>query len=350
MRRWTDRSAGHLATLAAALAMGCVGMVAAAPAAHRDASPTVCDAVWRDAARDRDVPVRIRIPDGTGKVPVILFSHGLGGSVDAGTTWAEAWSRDGFAVVHVQHPGSDASIWRNERGVAARMAAMRAAMNGEQLMARAADVTFVLDEIGRRRTEGRCDLARIDPTRVGMSGHSFGAHTTQAVAGQAFPGTRGALQDPRVRAAVAFSPAPPRGGDQAVQAAFAPITMPFFSITGTGDEAAMLTDVTPAERELPYRAMPAGSKYLLVFDGATHADLSGGGGVEDMGARRFAGRGGPGGRRGAGGPGEHIDEVVVAATTAFWKATLLGDEEARAFLDHGGVERLLSAGDRYERK
>ncbi len=351
MKRRDERPARFGAILLGMVAAGCAAAGAASAASSEAGSATVCDAVWRDAARGRDIPVRIRIPDGDGKVPVILFSHGLGGSVDAGTTWGEAWSENGFAVVHVQHPGSDASIWQNEKGVAARLAAMRAAMTGEQLRARADDVGFVLDELGRRGAEGRCDLGRVDLDRVGMSGHSFGAHTTQAVAGQTFPGVgqRG-LRDPRVRAAVAFSPGPPRGGDEAVRAAFASITMPFFSITGTEDESAMVPDVTAGDRELPYRSMPAGDKYLLVFDGATHADLSGGGGVEDAGARRFPRRGAAGGRRGTDDAGEHIDEVVAAATVAFWKATLLGDGDARRFLDEGGVERMLSRADRFKRK
>jgi predicted dienelactone hydrolase len=282
-------------------------------------------------------------------VPVILFSHGLGGSIDAGTTWAEAWSRSGLAVVHVQHPGSDASIWRDERGLADRLTAMRSAMNAEQLAARAADVRFVLDELGRRTTEGRCDLGRIDLARVGMSGHSFGAHTTQAVAGQTFPGQR-SLADGRVRAAIAFSPAPPRGGDPIVDAAFASIAMPFLSITGTRDEAAMLTDVAPADRERPYRAMPPGDKYLLVFEDANHADLSGGGGVEELGAGRVPRRGARAARRRGPDRSAHVDAVVPAATTAFWKATLLGDEDARRFLEEGGLASLLASGDRFERR
>src|SRR5688572_27427954 len=68
-------------------------------------APMVCEAIWRDTARDRNVPVRIRMPAGSGQVPVILFSHGLGGSRDAGTEWAQAWVQGGFAVVHLQHPG-----------------------------------------------------------------------------------------------------------------------------------------------------------------------------------------------------------------------------------------------------
>ena len=50
----------------------------------------VCDAVWRDAARGRDLPVRIRMPDGSGRVPVVLFSPGLGGNRQGGAPGAGA--------------------------------------------------------------------------------------------------------------------------------------------------------------------------------------------------------------------------------------------------------------------
>jgi hypothetical protein len=40
----------------------------------------VCDAVWRDTARGRDLPLRIRLPDGDSKVPgrkyLIVFQDG----------------------------------------------------------------------------------------------------------------------------------------------------------------------------------------------------------------------------------------------------------------------------------
>src|SRR5690349_9228918 len=181
-----------------ALVAGTLGaailLLAPAPSA---AAATICEARWHDAARDREVPVRIRMPAGTGKVPLILFSHGLGGSLDAGTLWAEGWVADGNAVIHLQHPGSDA---------AAIGRGLRQAMTPEQLRSRAGDVHFVLDEVARRRREGGCDLTRLDLRRVGMSGHSFGAQTTLAIAGTTYP--FGSLADPRVRAAIAFSPQP----------------------------------------------------------------------------------------------------------------------------------------------
>ena len=40
----------------------------------------VCDAVWRDTARGRDLPLRIRLPDGDSRVPgrkyLIVFQDG----------------------------------------------------------------------------------------------------------------------------------------------------------------------------------------------------------------------------------------------------------------------------------
>lgn len=306
----------------------------------------VCDAVWRDPGRGRDVPVRIRMPDGAGRAPLILFSHGLGGSLDGGTLWAQAWADAGFIVIHLQHPGSDRSIFQSRDGrggrprVLRRMrsgggeagGALRAAMTPEQLEARVRDVKFVLDQVPNRPREGRCALARVDVARVGMSGHSFGAHTTQALAGQAFARTTAATAEPRISASIAFSPSPPNTGSDAQ--ATANMRRPFFSITGTEDTSPLLAGVSAADRERPFRAMPPGGKYLLVLAGANHSDLSGGGGMR----RRQ-------------GPDEHVQQAVIATTIAFWRWTLLEDRAAKSMLDSpNGLQARLGAGDRLERK
>ena len=237
-------------------------------------------------------------------------------------------------MIHLQHPGSDEALWRGQRP-GERLNALRTGMSAGQLIARVADVAFVLDELARRPSEGRCDLTRIDRSRVGMAGHSFGAHTTQAVAGQRFPAAGGTrtMRDPRISAAIAFSPAPPRAADDVVRATFAAIEIPFFSITGTRDAVPALNDVSPEDRTLPHRHLPPGQKYLLVFDGAEHADF---GGSAAGGARR--------------GGDAHISAVVKRATTEFWRATLLGDGAARDWLERDSVRAMLARGDRYEVK
>lgn len=283
----------------------------------------VCDAVWHDAARNRDVPVRIRMPAGSGKAPVVLFSHGLGGSLVAGTEWAQAWADAGILVVHIQHPGSDSGIWAGGR------ASVIAAMAPAQLIARAGDVRFVLDRLAQHGHEGACDLDRADLTHVGMSGHSFGAVTTEAVAGERFAGHGAALADPRIDAAIAFSPSPGKGLSDAE--AFGGIAMPFFSLTGSDDAVPQLTATTPADRERPFRAMPPGGKYLLWLDGTTHAAFSG----NDYAPRGTA-------------PDSHVRPLVERLTTLFWRWTLMGDSAAHAALDAAGA--TIGPRDRFEKR
>lgn len=265
----------------------------------------VCDGAIIDTARNaRRISVRVRIPAGSGTHPVILFSHGLGGSVDAGTRWATAWVEAGFAVIHVQHPGSDASLWQGLRGAQAQ-AALRKGMGADQFIARIADVRAVLDQIGSTPTIGVCAFGRLDADRIGIAGHSFGARTVQALAGQQFRTPSGlvGMADTRIKAAIAFSPAPPTREPDVT--AFGKIVIPFLSITGTRDMVPQVSAVTPADRIRPFRAMPEGDKYLLVVDGADHLVFSGG---EE---RRRATRN-----------DVRTQQVVVEATIAFWRAVL----------------------------
>lgn len=295
------------------------------PVAARAALPiTQCDAVWLDPARARGIPVRIRMPAGNGKVATIVFSHGLGGSLDAGAIWARAWAEEGFAVVNVQHAGSDSAIFGKP--------GFRSALGSAQLIARARDIQFVLSELGRRVAEGRCDLTRIDHKRIGMAGHSFGAQTTQAITGQTFEmAVEPPLFDPRVKAAIGFSPSPPLIGS--AEAAFSSIHIPFMSITGTADELLMVTPITALQRQLPFRMMPPGDKYLLVLDGGTHAMFAG---------QTFR-------SQIDGEPTPHIRDTVVAASTAFWRATLDNDKASLRWLQSPeGLRAGLPPGDVFE--
>jgi predicted dienelactone hydrolase len=297
------------------------------PAAIEAALPiTTCNAVWLDPARNREVPVRIRMPAGNGRVAAIIFSHGLGGSLDAGTIWARAWASDGFAVVNVQHFGSDSAVFGKRN--------FRAALNDGQLIVRARDIQFVLNELTRRPFEGACDLGRIDHKRIGMAGHSFGALTTQAIAGQNFePRIEPSLADSRIKAAIGFSPSPPLGGS--AEAAFASIRIPFLSITGTADELPMIIPITARQRQLPFRLMPSGNKFLLVLAGGTHVMFAG------QYQRTVTG----------GTPTPHIRNTVIATTTAFWRAMLDGDKASLRWLESpAGLWAGLPAGDAFENK
>src|SRR3990167_3541328 len=77
------------------------------PLAVQDAAPTVLELSAGEA------PVRVFVPGGKGAFPVILFSHGLGGSREGNRFLGEHWARRGYVAVFLQHPGSDTGVWKD---------------------------------------------------------------------------------------------------------------------------------------------------------------------------------------------------------------------------------------------
>lgn len=292
-----------------------------------------------DAARP--LPVRVRVPqpcNAAAPRPLVLFSHGLGGSREGGRHWGEHWASHGLVVVHLQHPGSDESLWRGQPGGFADLRNLRTGMTAEQALRRVEDVRRALDALDPRTAVG---LACVDLARVGMSGHSFGAQTTQAVAGQSllsFPApareaglvaASGPLREPRVRAAIAFSPAA-RDDSDAARATFASIAVPMLVVTGSRDDGARLTGVTPALRRQVFDALPPGRGSLLWFESADHMVFNGG-----PARLRF------------GELDAHVHRVAAAVGLAFWKSALEADPVAARWLAEGGPRTLLRAGDEW---
>ncbi len=280
-------------------------MIALLALAVATAAPGVCDGVWRDAARGRDIPVRISLPTGTARVPLVVWSPGLGGDIGTGGVWARHWAANGLAVVQMQHAGSDGAVYRDIKTPEERRARVAAGASPVQLLARIIDTRFVLSEVGRRRREGACDLTRIDTDRAAIAGHSMGAWVAQGIAGQRFNGEP-ALRDLRFRAALAFSPTANPGTD-----AFDRVAIPFLSITGSRDgvddgASPELAAAALLARSAAFRSMPAdGSKCLIVIDGAQHMMLAGSGAATAPAAR-------------------HAERVGKAASTAFLVAALAG--------------------------
>jgi dienelactone hydrolase len=276
--------------------------------------PAATDLRWTDPRRQRELPLRLRLPAGNGPVPLVLFSHGLGGSVAAGTLWAQAWLQAGFACLHLQHPGSDTEALR-----ALGWMRLRQAASGQQLIDRAADVGFVLDELARRQAE----FARLRLDAVGLAGHSFGAHTALAVAGQRYPqGGAAPLADTRLRAFAAFSPTP-----GTVPNALAGVQRPVLCLTGSLDDDPFAEPGSPRHGSGAYRrgafdGLPSGNKAELWLDAADHLTFGG----QELPAGAM--------RRNARAPetlaqNERHRALITTTSTDWWRAHLLDDGAAR---------------------
>ncbi len=290
----------------AALAAGqaCNAACAAAPAAAQHGA-------WTDARRSRELPWRLRLPATPEPWPLVLYSHGLGGNRDGGDAWGEAWCDAGIAVLHLQHPGSDSETLR--RGPRA----LQAAATPQQLQQRAHDVRLALDEVARRAAAGQTPWRGLRADAIGVAGHSFGAITAQAVAGQRYP-VAADLADPRPRAFVALSPSSTRARPDA----FAGITRPFLVITGSldGDPFGGFDSGEPRERV--YHGLPPGRRALLWLDGADHMSFAGNRERRVRLQRERVAR-----------EREDAHHALVARISSdWWRAHLLGDERALAAL------------------
>jgi predicted dienelactone hydrolase len=286
---------------------------------------------WTDASRDRKVPVKVYYPrTGKGPFPVIVFSHGLGGSRETYSYLGRHWASYGYVSVHPQHLGSDDALWKGN-GQPGR-SLVQAAADPRNAGDRARDVRFVLDRMEALNREASPLQGRLDLHAIGMAGHSFGAWTTLAVAGEVFgPLGRISLADPRVSAGIAMSaPVPRRGAD--LDQAFGRIEIPILHMTGTLDDSP-IGDTKAEERRVPFDHIRGADQYLVTFQGGDHMIFSG----------RFV-------------PGRKqqrdalFQDLIRQGTTAFWDAYLKGDAKAKSWLAKGGYAAELGKDAKFEEK
>lgn len=281
----------------------------------------------KDAKRDRTLPVRVYLPESDKPAPVILFSHGLGGSRDNNPYLGNHWAKRGYVVVVVQHPGSDESVWKDVPAEQ-RMPAMKRAASIENFMDRVQDIPVVINALTAwNEDKGNPLHGRMDLKHIGMSGHSFGATTTQAIAGQTIASGRISFLEPRVSAAVMMSPSIPAASDPAK--AFESIKIPCLLMTGTLDTSP-ISSATAEDRLKVFPNLTHAPAWQVVFDKATHMSF----GERDL--------------QGNSENGNRYHKAILALTTAFWDAQLEGNSAAKDWLNGAGAKTALSAEDQWE--
>lgn len=192
---------------------------------------TVEDLEWADKQRGRRVPARLFWPASgqQGKVPLVVFSHGIGSSRDGYTYLGQYWAAHGIASLHLQHVGSDRSVWKGSP--LSLVGRFQRATSDQEAIARAQDLSFALDRLlaSQRGTH----IAR---DRIVAAGHSYGANTTLLVAGAQVvrEGRMLRFRDPRISAAILIS-APPFYGQEDFAPILSGINIPTLHVTTVND-------------------------------------------------------------------------------------------------------------------
>jgi len=275
-----------------------------------------------DPLRDRDVTFRVLHPKQgndtavAASSPVVVWSTGM-------FCWPQLydgitghWASHGYVVIEPNHPDSPNKT---------------APPSMEDLeiivQTRVRDASFALDALDE--IAAGADIGdTIDPGRIAIAGHSFGAVISMVKTGltlkEEFRGDWGDTYDPRFQAAVLVS-APGPGMKEMAENAYDSLKKPMVSTGGTKDVGRVNPgDLSPGEwRSQAFLLAPPGDKYALILEGSDH--YLGGlicnaerGGDADPGAV----------------------EIIRAVTLAFLDAYIRNDEDAMAFLKTADIPAL----------
>ena len=238
-----------------------------------------------DPGRDRTLPVDLYLPDGDTPTPLVVISHGFGGSRTNFVDVAQHLVSYGIAVAAVEHPGSNLRQLENLLGGNAS-----ASMAPNEFVDRPQDISYLLDYI-EAHNQGRWSN-RFDLDKIGVMGHSFGGYTALALAGAQLNieqlETRCAeeltdsinvsiplqclalqsqfeqsLQDDRIKAVFVFNPITSLVFGHA---GLSQLRTPVLMISGTADP------IAPAlvEQIQPLTWLTPAGKYLALLQGGSH--------------------------------------------------------------------------------
>jgi len=341
-------------------------------------------ALLHDGQRNKDLEMVIEYPARStgGPYPIIVFSHGYGGSKDSYVALTEFWTGHGYVCIKPSHADSGAlkSLMQQRReemekrreemrqqGRNARGRRRQAMREGPDLSEaiwqsqtpadwrnRARDIAFIMDSLDQLEQKYPELQGKMDHANIGVAGHSYGAFTALLVGGMRAFGADQPVQlgDPRVRAVIAMSP---QGLDPArglTPESWASLRVPVMYMTGSNDRSGQAHDA--AWRKDPFIYSPPGDKVFVSIEGAGHMAFAGGQGLDEEPVM-FNDRpyGGYGQQRGAGGqqprgtyPGmessRRIFDAIKMVTLASWDATLKNDAKGRDYLN--GSASTLNGG------
>lgn len=222
-------------------------------------------------ARGLDLSVRVSAPVTGRDLPVVVFAHGFGSSLDGYGPLTDYWAAHGFVVVQ--------PTFLDSRTVGISADDPRTQGIWRQ---RVDDVTLVLDQLDAIESAVPGLTGRMDRGRIAVAGHSFGGQTAGNLLGLRVrdprTGTEQNLSDARVTAGILLATAGLGGTDLTPFAAehfpfmnpsFDRMSTPALVVIGDHDDSP-LSVRGPDWMADPYTLSP-GDKSLLTLAGAEHS-------------------------------------------------------------------------------
>lgn len=313
----------------------------------------VIESLELTANNNRIIPLKIYMPRGAGSFPVIVFSHGTGASKDDYAALGEFWAAHGYVSIHPSHADSLAL-----RGLPLNFRNLRTTLDevlndSNSWVERAEDIELIVNALPTLSNYNDQLNGKIDSSRMGVAGHSFGAYAAQIAGGASIslPGGRGEFRLPEesnIKATLLLSPQG-TGQQGLTRESWRNFRGPMMVMTGIEDQGAGGQDYR--WKTEPFELSPATSnKYLVLLAHANHFSFGGrfqaeggpsqsnGGGaqVEGRRGRPFLRRRQVGGDRplmqGRQRQEQRTLDYIKLASVSFWDTYLKSEAQAQDYL------------------
>ncbi|MCM0591578.1 MAG: alpha/beta hydrolase [Gloeotrichia echinulata IR180] len=257
-------------------------------------SPQKISFTLDDRSRDRSLPVDVYLPQVAAKTsqnspvppfPLIVISHGIASDRYAFVYLANHLASYGFAVVVLEHPGSNAKRFQQY------FAGLAGSPEPMEFINRPMDVKYVLDELERLDKSNPDLKGKLNFQQVAAIGHSYGGYTVLALAGAKInfekiyrdcnpnrslnvsvllqcgandlPRKDYQLQDDRIKAIIAINPI-----DSTIfgESGLRQIQVPTMLVAASQD---IFAPSVP-EQIQPFTWLSSPNKYLVLLENATH--------------------------------------------------------------------------------
>ncbi len=315
-------------TLLLAAWLCCLQAMAQYTPAGRPHQIATVDISLHDNARSQDVPLRITLPQEQGVYPVILFSHGAGGSGHGYASILQYWASYGYVILQPTYEDS-LELQRNSGAASSGMrGVMQEAHDSAVWVSRIRDAELVLNSLARIEQLAPAVKGKMNAGSIGAGGHSLGTQTSLALAGATLTLVPGAQPkssaDGRIRATLLMSAQGP-GQMGFTECSWDKVRVPMMSMTGSRDRGAEMQ--SPEWRKAAYDHAPGPDKFHVFIEGASHFSFAG----DSVGQRRPL-------ARFRAGKEQEIERLINSISLAFWDAYLKGDAAARKVLEPASMK------------